>query len=94
MVSRSVSDMRWVSVGFPIPCVAVGGGGLEIRKQRSHNHKWKCHRQRRCQDESGLVVDMFQHAFGRVHAALLDIYNDMLATGVLDRGWQTTLFNH
>ncbi len=47
---------------------------------------------RRCGDESGIVAEMFKNASDKLLNCLLQIFNEMLQTGVLEPSWRHTLF--
>ena len=47
---------------------------------------------RRCPDPCGIVAEMFRFANDEILVCLMDIFNRMIHSGVLESNWQSTLF--
>ena len=47
---------------------------------------------RKCADADGVVVELFKYGNTSLHQTLLDKYNTMITTGILEPTWQDILF--
>lgn len=49
---------------------------------------------RRCPDPCGIVAEMFRFANDEILVCIMDIFNRMIHTGVLESNWQSIFFHH